>query len=151
MQSSENCVCLVQKANGQLGFPKGGAEPSETSMLCCGQMTTAMREWQVETNPPTEGFTLMDAPAGVHVDQYNCHYFMAKWDRTKLPPLPGDIQPANVAGVMTSWKITDVPRDRDTIVETHWMECQEALAHPRLSDSRRHILLDGAFPFLARV
>ena len=143
MRSREHCVCLVEKYDGQLGFPKGGAEEAEEFMPDGGHMATAMREWQEETNLPTEGLTLMDARAGLHVDKFNCHYFMAKWDPTKLPALPaGFIQPFchPEAGVRTSWGITDDPHDRDPIVRAHWMECSAALA--RLSRTRRQILCE---------
>jgi len=142
MQPPDHCVCLVEKASGQLGFPKGGAEPAEASMPYGGQMATAMREWQEETNLPTEGLTLMDARAGLHVDQFNCHYFMAKWDSTKLPALPGDIQQSYEAGVKTSWPVTDDWLDKDPIIRAHWMKCSQALLHPMLSWNRTLILRD---------
>jgi len=139
MRSREHCVCLVEKYDGQLGFPKGGAEEAEEFMPDGGHMATAMREWQEETNLQTEGLTLMDARAGLHVDKFNCHYFMAKWDPTWLPALPaGFIQPFfhPEMGVGTSWEITDDPE----IVRAHWMDCSTALA--RLSRTRGQILCE---------
>ena len=139
MRSREHCVCLVEKYDGQLGFPKGGAEEAEEFMPDGGHMATAMREWQEETNLQTEGLTLMDARAGLHVDKFNCHYFMAKWDPTWLPALPAAfIQPFfhPEMGVGTSWEITDDPE----IVRAHWMDCSTALA--RLSRTRGQILCE---------
>ena len=122
-----------------------GAEPAETSIKCGGEKITAMREWREETQLPTQGLTLTDASSGVHVDKWNCYYFMARWDRTKLPfsnfeTSAGYIQPSNVVGVSMSWMITDDPRDPDPIVKAHWIECHEALAHRMLSYAREQIL-----------
>jgi 8-oxo-dGTP pyrophosphatase MutT (NUDIX family) len=119
-------VCLVEKRNGRLGFPKGRAESSDASAL-----KTAQREWLEETVLQTEGLSGL-AQERVFVDGWGCHYFFAEWT--------DDLQGGTEPRIVTSWEVEDDPLDNDPIVRAYWMPYQEALNHHMLSQERKQIL-----------
>jgi 8-oxo-dGTP pyrophosphatase MutT (NUDIX family) len=119
-ESSGPSVCLVEKRNGRLGFPKGRAEHPDASPL-----QTAQREWCEESMLPVENLSISEEDP--FVDGWGCHYFFAEW---RYGEWTSD----------STWDVLDDPLDPDPIVRAHWMSCQAALAHEMLSRERKEIL-----------
>lgn len=117
-------ICLVQKRNGRLGFPKGRAEHPDDSPLA-----TAYREWSEESMLPREHLSLLELQP--LVDGWGCHYFFAEWETHGYALELDETQ---------TWEVQDDPLDNDPIVCAHWMPCRQALAHEMLSQDRKHIL-----------
>jgi len=115
-------VCLVEKRNGQLGFPKGRAESCDSSA-----MQTAFREWREEAMLSIEELQGLHETR-VFVDSWGCHYFFAEY-----------VGRCNEEG-SESWEVKDDPLDKDPIVRAHWMLCPQALSHHMLSKARKDIL-----------
>ena len=59
------------KADQQLGFPKGKTQEIESPL------TTALREWDEETSLPQDRILCVDGLA--LLDKWRCHYFIADW------------------------------------------------------------------------
>lgn len=116
-------VCLVEKRNGQLGFPKGRADIGDPSA-----MATALREWQEEAMLSIEELDGL-SDGRVFIDCWGCHYFFAEW-RGKY----------DSEFSRSTWDVKDDPLDRDPVIRAHWMPCQEALWHPHLGRERKDLL-----------
>lgn len=122
-------VCLVEKANGKRGFPKGGREAGETVQ------ENAIREWVEETGIAPARLSIQ---SGIHLDEAHigCRYLVAmcappSTDITAVDSMPGK------AAVSWSPPLED-PTDPDPIVKASWVPLQRALrgdaglAKPRL-------------------
>ena len=66
-------MCLVEKRNGQLGFPKGRADASDADAE-----STALREWKEETMLPADTLQALSHDR-CFVDRWGCHYFFTEW------------------------------------------------------------------------
>mmetsp|Transcript_30315 Transcript_30315/g.55320 ORF Transcript_30315/g.55320 Transcript_30315/m.55320 type:complete len:425 (-) Transcript_30315:61-1335(-) len=117
-------VCLVEKANGKLGFPKGGAEAQDTSVL-----ETALREWREETNYSSEVLDGLSEDIQV-VDSWGIKYF----------PAVCVVDDKAIEPCQARWRVQDQAEDPDPIVWAQWMSCREALKHPMLSRERKQVL-----------
>ncbi|CAE8680116.1 unnamed protein product, partial [Polarella glacialis] len=112
-------VCLVEKRDGCLGFPKGGAEAEDTCAL-----DTALREWREESNLPEDSLTVVQGSDPI-VEGGKCHYFVAAW--------ASESQPLGSAhgGAASCWRVQDDPTDPNPIVLAHWLPLPQAMLHPR--------------------
>ena len=112
-------ICIVEKRDGTLSFPKGAVESSDTSLL-----GTALREWAEETNLTVA--RLHGLCADRFVEDRWCRYFVAQW-RT-------------LGHEVASWHTEDDTYDRDPVVRASWMKYEEALHHPELNKKRKEML-----------
>lgn len=123
-------VCLVEKRDGRLGFPKGSAEPTDTSA-----QVTALREWVEETNLPASVVCLKEDCSPIS-DGRSCLYFVASANLHSLQD--------NTHGPQSSqpvlWQVKDDDCDPNPIVLAQWIPVQQALKHERLNEARRIIL-----------
>jgi len=124
LNCADPLVCIVEKANGKLGFPKGGAEAQDASVLA-----TALREWREETNFPSDVLHGLSEDVQV-VDSWGVKYFPA------MCVIDNEAEP----GVPVRWLVQDQADDPDPIVWAQWMPCSEALKHPMLSRERKLVL-----------
>lgn len=113
-------VCIVEKRNGFLGFPKGRAESVDQVA-----QDTAFREWREETGLAVDHLTdLVDERSTV--DKHGCRYYFAEW-----------LHSERVAGLPLTWLVQDDPSDPDPIVSAHWMACRDVLQNSMLSRERQ--------------
>lgn len=116
----QQSVCLVEKRDGCLGFPKGAAQDGDSS-----PMATARRKWQEETGMPLEALVCDE---GQNFDDiWGCHHFVGDY-------VSSGHRLFNTCGQVREQSKTDFA------IRVHWMSCEDALSHPQLSQDRRNIL-----------
>ena len=104
-RNGEVHVCIVEKLNGRLSFPKGGKKSRDGSAVA-----NARREWEEETN--YDASHLWIDPDPIIDSQWQCHFFVARCTLRDNAP--------------KSWSISDDPADDDPIVAAHWMPVRTA-------------------------
>lgn len=128
--SEELQVCLVEKRDGRLGFPKGSAELTDANA-----QDTALREWVEETNLPASVVHLKGDCSPIS-DGNRCLYFVASVNLEGLQ----DSTLAPRSGQPVVWEVKDDVSDPNPIVLAQWIPVQQALEHERLNEGRRTIL-----------
>eukprot|EP00933_Yihiella_yeosuensis_P039921 TRINITY_DN3409_c0_g1_i1.p1 TRINITY_DN3409_c0_g1~~TRINITY_DN3409_c0_g1_i1.p1 ORF type:complete len:474 (-),score=72.21 TRINITY_DN3409_c0_g1_i1:234-1655(-) len=127
-------VCLVEKRDGRLGFPKGGGETEDATALAC-----ALREWREESNLPDSKLQIVDDKRPI-IDS-RCHYFLARWVGKATAPDSSDGESQSCASSnAVTWNVKDDPADKNPIVLAHWLPLEDAVIHPRLSERRQGLL-----------
>eukprot|EP00929_Paragymnodinium_shiwhaense_P002852 TRINITY_DN103167_c0_g1_i1.p1 TRINITY_DN103167_c0_g1~~TRINITY_DN103167_c0_g1_i1.p1 ORF type:complete len:505 (-),score=60.16 TRINITY_DN103167_c0_g1_i1:212-1726(-) len=131
-------VCLVEKRNLKLGFPKGKRETFDKD-----GMDNCKREWREETNLPdtdvvwlNESLPKRDAP--------NKLYFVGCWQGDLLPHAVdsgGALQNRGLGEKV--WDVEDDPGDPDPIIRAYWLSVEAAMTSPSLSQERRILLQDA--------
>eukprot|EP00927_Polykrikos_kofoidii_P077173 TRINITY_DN74143_c0_g1_i1.p1 TRINITY_DN74143_c0_g1~~TRINITY_DN74143_c0_g1_i1.p1 ORF type:complete len:545 (+),score=68.61 TRINITY_DN74143_c0_g1_i1:50-1684(+) len=136
-------VCLVEKRDGSMGFPKGRGE-----MCDGGPLQNAMREWREETNLSDEPLEVISEGNPI-VDDHGCRYYVASWRERPLTPamaVPNteaeDLLGEPQLSAMTEaiWAVQDDPLDPDPIVNAYWISVSRAFRLPRLSYARKNLL-----------
>jgi len=117
-------VCIVEKANNRLGFPKGGRHKSGCDQTDETVLEAAKREWLEETGIATFRLRLCE---GVFLDDdyLGTRYLVASC----LPATDGCGDPDEVS---TSWAPSfEDPTDDDPIIRAHWLPVSEVLTKKR--------------------
>mmetsp|Transcript_28886 Transcript_28886/g.87061 ORF Transcript_28886/g.87061 Transcript_28886/m.87061 type:complete len:395 (-) Transcript_28886:96-1280(-) len=129
-RSPHQHVCLVEKRDGRLGFPKGVARLGETSPL-----QTALRKWREDTGLSADGLDGLGLDESCAIaDAWGCRHLIAAWSSVEL---------AGGAERVETWQVEAGPLNSDPVVRAYWMDVGLALAHSRLLRDRRELLLQA--------
>jgi len=129
-QAPNQHVCLVEREDGSLGFPKGVSLAGE-----CSLMETALRKWREDTGLPIGGLCGLDEDSAV-ADAIGCQYLLADWadTRSMIDAIPAP------NGNGESWQLRARQNVWDPVVRAHWMDCEAAASHSQFSRERRELL-----------
>lgn len=105
-------ACIVEKANGKCGFPKGGRDSGESIW------DGALREWDEETGIPSARLAVQP---GEHIDDafLGVRYLIARC--SLADPASADPDAMLKTDGLTWAPPNEDPSDRDPIVKAHWV------------------------------
>jgi 8-oxo-dGTP pyrophosphatase MutT (NUDIX family) len=130
-------VLVVNKRDGKLGFPKGGAEGEEDPR------SSALREYVEETSLPAKDLSICEGV--VLIDIWRCHYYVAEdptlyyYSTVSNSTVP---EPeAGTPGCKRGWKpVAEDPADRNPVVFVQWKEVSDVLEDDMMSSARKKLL-----------
>ena len=130
-------VLVVNKRDGKLGFPKGGAKDEEDPRCC------ALREYGEETSMPSRFISILEGV--VLIDIWRCHYYVAEdptlyyYSTVSNSTVP---EPeAGTPGCKRGWKpVREDPADRNPVVFVQWKEVSDVLEDDMMSSARKKLL-----------
>jgi len=130
-------VLVVNKRDGKLGFPKGGAEGEEDPR------SSALREYVEETSLPAKDLSICEGV--VLIDIWRCHYYVAEdptlyyYSRVRNTTVP---EPeAGMPGSKRGWKpVAEDPADRNPVVFVQWKKVSDVLEDDMMSSARKKLL-----------
>ena len=132
----ESHVCICEKRNGAMSFPKGGMNVSE------GVLLGALREWCQETGVAPQRLQLL---RGISLDEpgIGCRYLLARC------ALPDEASHEPDVGCRAWQPPLEDPDDRDPIIRSSWLPVRAVLARGSALSGHRLQLLRWAVASLS--